>query len=677
MSYGTLISTQTVGAAGAASINFVSIPQTYTDLILVYSARGTNASTYIDTWVRFNGSSTGYLARMLYTTNGTTAQSATDSSGAQISWGSSTAANAPASTFSNGSIYIPNYTGLNVKTMMMDVAFDNNATAGGIQLIGGNWSTTSAITQVSLIASTGTFVQYSSASLYGVNPIVTSTGTTPTVDYLVVAGGGGGGYNIGGGGGAGGLLTGTGFTVTSGTALTVTVGGGGAGGTSGVGTNGVGSAFSTISTTGGGGGGGPYNSSNAATGGSGGGGQANTSGAAGAVGTVGQGYAGGSGSSNGTNWSAGGGGGSAFVGTNASYNSGTSTLTAGNGGDGSLLTLNGFSQYYAGGGGGSAFAATNLTGGTGGMGGGGQGALTSGTPTVSSTVGQINTGGGGGGGSYTTAGSAGGSGVVILRYPQTYAPAMYTTGNPEINYVNGYRVYTWYASGSVTFGVSTPLSVISSGLILNLDAGYTGSYPGYGTVWKDLSGNAYDGTLLNGTAFSTLGIGSMSFDGVDDYVSGPIPSTATSNVTLQGWVNVQAGRKGPFFRIGSNNGGYSIGQGAGSYGSTGQEIIMLFSGARWIGTGVNWDTGWQMVTMVLDASGVPTAYKNGTVIGTYSGGGPIAPTTNYILGRTIGDEPGGGGPWTGNLGTFWMYNRALSSTEITANFNATKSRYGL
>jgi hypothetical protein len=84
-----------------------------------------------------------------------------------------------------------------------------------------------------------------------------------------------------------------------------------------------------------------------------------------------------------------------------------------------------------------------------------------------------------------------------------------------------------------------------------------------------------------------------------------------------------------------------------------------------------------MVTLVLDSSGIPSAYKNGTLIGSYSGATSSAPSGSYELARVIGDEPGGGGPWTGNASTFWAYNRALSSTEITQNFNTTRGRFGI
>jgi hypothetical protein len=46
---------------------------------------------------------------------------------------------------------------------------------------------------------------------------------------------------------------------------------------------------------------------------------------------------------------------------------------------------------------------------------------------------------------------AGGSGIVIIRYGDTYAAATSTTGSPTITVAGGYRVYTWTTSGSITF----------------------------------------------------------------------------------------------------------------------------------------------------------------------------------------------------------------------------------
>ena len=64
---------------------------------------------------------------------------------------------------------------------------------------------------------------------------------------------------------------------------------------------------------------------------------------------------------------------------------------------------------------------------------------------------ESNRGGGGAGGSDANAGSNGGSGVVVVRYSDTYSPASATTGSPTVTVSGGYRVYRWTSSGSITF----------------------------------------------------------------------------------------------------------------------------------------------------------------------------------------------------------------------------------
>jgi hypothetical protein len=111
--------------------------------------------------------------------------------------------------------------------------------------------------------------------------------------------------------------------------------------------------------------------------------------------------------------------------------------------------------YAGGGGGGQEGNALPLYGGTvvgfGGAGGGGNGG--SGLPELNEngTAGLTNTGGGGGGGSRNYAGNRGGSGIVIIRYPSYLAPATSTTGSPEMIIAGAWRVYTFVASGTITF----------------------------------------------------------------------------------------------------------------------------------------------------------------------------------------------------------------------------------
>ena len=160
----TLISTVTVGAGGAASIDFTSIPGTYTDLMVVCSLRASNANT--DGNVTFNGLTTNLSSRQLYGSGSSTGSS---SSASQIlSYGLADASTYTASTFSNVAIYVPNYAGSTNKSVSIDALVENNATAAYQTLVAGLWASTAAITQVTLKADTGNLVQYSTASLYGI-----------------------------------------------------------------------------------------------------------------------------------------------------------------------------------------------------------------------------------------------------------------------------------------------------------------------------------------------------------------------------------------------------------------------------------------------------------------------------------------------------------------------------
>ena len=278
------------------------------------------------------------------------------------------------------------------------------------------------------------------------------------VEYLVVAGGGAGGSADSGGGGAGGLLTGSNVNLTKAVAYTITVGAGGTGiaglrgyvnatAAAGVNSSISGSGFTTVTAIGGGGGG-AYVFAGGSGGSGGGGSSSNTvSGTvAGGTGTAGpprQGYNGGIGTRISATYGGGGGGGAGAAGADAF----AVTNYCGTGGDGYQWSDG---NYYAGGGGGGG-EGTSVIAGPGGTGGGGAG-LAAGSGTASATSGTVNTGGGGGGLGWTTgtAGS-GGSGVVIIRYPDTYPLAASTTGSPTVTNPTGYRVYTFTVSGSITF----------------------------------------------------------------------------------------------------------------------------------------------------------------------------------------------------------------------------------
>jgi hypothetical protein len=255
-----------VGAGGAPTISFTSIPQTYTDLVIKISARDTTDNLPVT--VSFNGSAVD--SGRTIKGNGSGAFSGTET----VFW--INPSSATASTFGSAELYIPNYTGSTVKSISIDAVTENNA-ATAYQFLGaGLENGTSAITSITLTATTA-FAQHSTATLYGVFKYAeTGTGSkaiggtvttaggytyhtffssgmfTPTTnitgaEVLVVAGGGATGHAISGGGGAGGLVYASSQSYTSGVNYAAIVGAGGGNTVAfgGIGSNGTNSVFAS------------------------------------------------------------------------------------------------------------------------------------------------------------------------------------------------------------------------------------------------------------------------------------------------------------------------------------------------------------------------------------------------------------------------------------------------
>jgi len=446
MSTYTPIASQTLGSA-AASVTFSSIPQGYTDLILVCNiaqSSGNNSLRY-----RFNGDTgSNYSDTYLYG-NGTSALSGRDTSQ------------------TSGTIYVTGSTTIEANYIVQFMNYSNattyktvlgrsNRASSEVAADVGLWRSTSAINSISLAMGgsfpTNNFASGSTFSLYGIQVgdkaqkaqggnIVTSDGTyvyhafttsgtfipsqAISADVLCVAGGGGGGGDMAGGGGAGGLLYQAGKSLTA-KSYPVIVGAGGTGNitdgssTGILATNGSDSVFGAMTAIGGGAG---RNSGTAISGGSGGG--SARGGAGGSAtqgnsdGATGYGYAGGTSSEQGS-----GGGGAGGVGGNGGAAGSGAGGAGGVGFRNSVIDAMGSATgtgevsssnyYFAGGGGGSARNTAGAAG-AGGLGGGGAGTKAA----AAATSGTRNTGGGGGGGSENGSvrnGGAGGSGIVIIRY---------------------------------------------------------------------------------------------------------------------------------------------------------------------------------------------------------------------------------------------------------------------
>lgn len=163
---------KTVLTGTQATITFSSIPQTYTDLLLVYSARTNEASAYNDTKITFNGSTSAvYSATLLYadtTTSGSLRDSGASNLGRNYIDGNSATAN----TFASAELYIPNYTGSINKVIGATSVTENNTTTNSTTLTAataGLWRDTSAITSISIAAQGSTlFVSGSRFDLYGI-----------------------------------------------------------------------------------------------------------------------------------------------------------------------------------------------------------------------------------------------------------------------------------------------------------------------------------------------------------------------------------------------------------------------------------------------------------------------------------------------------------------------------
>ena len=168
----TLIDSEVLSSS-QASITFSSIPATYTDLVVRWSARSDNTATdSIGLFqIMINSDAGGNYSRIALTGNGSTASSFNSGAGSGVIYqnAGNVASNGTASTFSNGELYIPSYTVSQKKPMGGFSVTENNATAAGIGTIAGLWQGTAAITAINISSAAGNLVSGSSIYLYGIS----------------------------------------------------------------------------------------------------------------------------------------------------------------------------------------------------------------------------------------------------------------------------------------------------------------------------------------------------------------------------------------------------------------------------------------------------------------------------------------------------------------------------
>jgi hypothetical protein len=158
----TLIEAKTLGST-TSTITFSSIPQTYTDINVLCSVRGSTDGDGI--YVQFNGNTSSYSVIQLFGT-GTTAPSNTPS---QTNYGTiGYTTTVTGNTFGNLSLYVPNYTGSNNKSYSANSVQEANQTQAYMNLVAGLWSNSSAITSLTIGCSVGNLETNSTFYLYGI-----------------------------------------------------------------------------------------------------------------------------------------------------------------------------------------------------------------------------------------------------------------------------------------------------------------------------------------------------------------------------------------------------------------------------------------------------------------------------------------------------------------------------
>ena len=207
-------------------------------------------------------------------------------------------------------------------------------------------------------------------------------------------------------------------------------------------------------------------------------------------------------------------------------------------------------------------------------------------------------------------------------------------------------------------------NIVKSNLKLYVDAGRFDSYIGSGTTWSDLSGNNNNGTLVNGTGYNSSGVGSMVFDGSDDYVNCGNGITTTTQITVSAWVKLNVNNIFQHIVDSANNTWHL---------AMLNQRLYFWDNNVYHTNGPILSTGkWYHVVGVKTAT-TNDIYVNG-ILGSSLDSNVSIPTNNVWIGRW--QPPGDGRIFNGNISNVQIYDTALTPQQILQNFNAQKYRFG-
>jgi hypothetical protein len=219
--------------------------------------------------------------------------------------------------------------------------------------------------------------------------------------------------------------------------------------------------------------------------------------------------------------------------------------------------------------------------------------------------------------------------------------------------------------------------IVTSGLVLALDAANPKSYVSGSTNWRDLSGNNNSGSLTNGPAFSNQNGGSIVFDGINDYVSSTLQKTP-NNTSVQLWYKWNGVNQFAiitYIGIGNwSDPGIGLLLHDGSGNTSGNKVGVVIGGIAFntiISSATLVNNVWTQLTFTRSTT-LTTLYQNGLIVGT-------SVTTPDSQNTLLPIRPIGGTVYypAGSFASVSIYDRALTSAEVLQNYNATKGRFGL
>ena len=232
---------------------------------------------------------------------------------------------------------------------------------------------------------------------------------------------------------------------------------------------------------------------------------------------------------------------------------------------------------------------------------------------------------------------------------------------------------------------------VESGIQLYYNPEDPSSYSGSGSTMTDLSANGFDATV-SGASHST---NSFLFDGVNDFIYTPNMYSAfnsTTHFTLEVWYNptwTQANEGGTVVSEASDithsNWHYALVEHERApFGGLAYDYAGIWNGAYVNISPFATKTGWRQIVLSYDGTN-GVSYTNAatprTVALTRATPWGLGAVNSYLLtigrGDTTNQSGSGQNYFKGNIGIVRLYNRALSGTEVLANYNSTKAVYGL